>query len=210
MYQNGRKNMNALRIVGALSLSTALFTFTFPIFAVTISGSQVNLYVGYESEVFGAPGQTELILQDEAGLATIYGGVEYPEYWVASHDIDEVSPGLGSIEFRTDNSPLASIAQFSDWDYFNGFVYEFPGLNILSASLSSTNQPDVINDTRVVLLGPTFIGLDMSGLEWGFSDPEPIIMSVDFQTEVPIPAAAWFFGFGLIGLIGVARRGANA
>ena len=37
----------------------------------------------------------------------------------------------------------------------------------------------------------------------------PVVQSGDVG-EVPVPAVVWLFGSGLIGLIGVARRNANA
>ena len=43
-----------------------------------------------------------------------------------------------------------------------------------------------------------FYGSDFSG-EWDYAE----------LTSVPVPAAAWLFGSGLIGLIGVARRKVN-
>lgn len=36
------------------------------------------------------------------------------------------------------------------------------------------------------------------------------LINVDFVSAVPIPSAVWLFGSGLIGLIGLARRKANA
>ncbi len=188
------------RFIAAVCVSAVLSIFTFPALASTISGAQVNLNIGYVSS------WDELVLVTNAGFTSISSEVEYPEYWVASHDIDEISPGSGVITFQTDNDPLASQAQFSESPDFSGFVYEFPSLDIISASLSSTNQPDVFSDSRIVLLSPTLIGIDVSGLAWGYYDLEPLIISVDFQTAVPIPAAAWLFGSGLIGLIGLARR----
>jgi len=191
--------MNSSCLIGAAYICTVLSVMTFPAKASTISGSQVNVYVGYETSSEG------LVTYDPAGFASISNEVEYPDYWVASHDIDEVSPGSGVISFQTDNSPLASQAQFADCCLFNGFIYEFPELSITSVSLSYTNQPGVIDNSRIVLLSPTLLGIDVAGLAWGYYDHEPLVISVDFQTSIPIPAAIWLFGSGLIGLTGVAR-----
>jgi hypothetical protein len=167
--------MNSSCLIGAAYICTVLSVMTFPAKASTISGSQVNVYVGYETSSEG------LVTYDPAGFASISNEVEYPDYWVASHDIDDVSPGSGVISFQTDNSPLASQAQFADCCLFNGFIYEFPELS------------------------PTLLGIDVAGLAWGYYDLEPLVISVDFQTSIPIPAAIWLFGSGLIGLTGVAR-----
>jgi len=66
------------------------------------------------------------------------------------------------------------------------------------------------------LFSPTLIGLDAGGLSWGFNTPDGInapdqlIVNIEFQTVVPVPAAVWLFCSGLIGLIGIARRKTNA
>jgi hypothetical protein len=185
--------------IGAVFACLALSVFAAPTSASTISGAEVNVHVASDSG-------GGLVFYENAGQAIISDNVEYPDYWVASHDIDEIPRGFGEIPFQTDNSPLASQAQFFDCCIFNGFVYEFPALNIISASLSITNKPEVITDSRVVLFSPNLVGLDVSGLSWVFFDAEPLIVTIEFQTVVPIPATVWLFGFGLIGLIGIARR----
>lgn len=185
--------------IGAVFACLALSVLAAPISASTISGAEVNVHVASDSG-------GGLVFYENAGLAIISDNVEYPDYWVASHDIDEISRGFGEISFQTDNSPLASQAQFFDCCIFNGFVYEFPSLNIISASLSTTNEPAIITDSRVVLFSPNLVGLDVSGLAWGFFDAEPLIVTIEFQTAVPVPAAVWLFGSGLLGLFGIARR----
>lgn len=179
--------MKNSRFSGAAFICAVLSILTFPALATTISGAQVNVHVGSDSG-----NGLEWYPHQDAGLATISSEVEYPDYWSASHDIDEVSPESGMITFQTDNSFYSTSVSFGDCCLFSGFIYEFPTLNIVSASLSSTNQPDVINDSRVVLLSPTLIGIDAQGLTWGSYDPEPLIISVDFQTGVSIPPAVTY------------------
>ena len=196
--------VNNLRIIGAMLICAVLSILTNPASASTISGAPVNLHVGHPDD-WVAPW--------DGGLTSISDAVEYPDYWGASHDIGQVAPGTGVLTFQTDNSLLTSTnTMFSDCCGFNGFIYEFPTLNIISASLASTNKPDIFASSRIVLLSPTLIGLDASGLGWGINvpgginAPDQLIVSIDFQTAVPIPAAVWLFGSGLIGLIRLARR----
>jgi hypothetical protein len=84
-------------------------------------------------------------------------------------------------------------------------------------------------DLPLSYLDPTYLGLNISlGISCGanlsraggsgtcdFTDPLTITLpegvtftsaSGQFLTSVPVPAAAWLFGSGLLGLIGVARR----
>lgn len=190
-------------LIGTVCACVVLCYLSLPAKASTISSAPVNVHVG-------APG--DWVPAWDGGLTAISDAVEYPDYWGASHDIDEVASGSGVIQLQTDNSSLATNTQFSDCCGFTGFIYEFPTLNIISANLSSTNMPDIFTSSRIVLFSPTLIGIDASGLAWGFNvpgginAPDQLIVSVDFQTAVPIPAAIWLFGSGLIGLIGVARR----
>lgn len=190
------------QLVRIVCTCVVFFFLSFPAKASTISGAPVNVHVG-------SPG--DWVPAWDGGLTIISDAVEYPDYWGASHDIDEVVPGSGVISFQTDDSPLAVNVQFSDCCGFTGFLYEFPTLHITSASLSSTNKPDIFSGSRIVLFSPTLIGLDASGLAWGFNvpgginAPDQLIVTVDFQTAVPIPAAVWLFSFGLFWLVGLAR-----
>jgi len=196
--------LNNLRVIGAVLTCIVLSILTNPVLASTISGAPVNVHVGDPDDWLPAW---------DGGLTTISEAVEYPDYWGASHDIGQVAPGAGVISFQTDDSPLtATNTWFNGCCGFNGFIYEFPTLNIISASLLSTNKPDVFSDSRIVLFSPTLIGLDAGGLSWGYNTPgginapDQLIVNIEFQTAVPIPAAVWLFGSGLLGLIGIARR----
>jgi hypothetical protein len=55
--------------------------------------------------------------------------------------------------------------------------------------------------TKTINFTPTSIELGFGGVRWGN------IYHFDINpAPVPIPAAAWLFGSGLLGLIGIARR----
>jgi hypothetical protein len=51
-------------------------------------------------------------------------------------------------------------------------------------------------------IGSDFIHLDLSTSTWEAGD----YVSFDLVSEVPVPAAVWLFGSGLLCLVGVARR----
>ncbi|MDX2505357.1 MAG: VPLPA-CTERM sorting domain-containing protein [Gammaproteobacteria bacterium] len=62
-----------------------------------------------------------------------------------------------------------------------------------------TNQPAWVDENNVVLapsLQPNYVGAS--------------ITITDTEGFVPVPAAVWLFGSGLIGIVGLARRKAHA
>ena len=54
--------------------------------------------------------------------------------------------------------------------------------------------------------GVTFVGANAYQVEFGRLGVLTIDVEVVDTPQVPVPAAAWLFGSGLIGLVGVARR----
>lgn len=86
-------------------------------------------------------------------------------------------------------------------DGYSYFIYDTPPTN------PQQMQTGQIYDSIDHFLSPT---QDAVALSAGYADkvePQIIVGSALVRTSVvPIPAAAWLFGSGLIGLIGVARR----
>ena len=110
--------------------------------------------------------------------------------------IDGIIAGLGI----NASIPLLS-GSFTTWTYddslptvvFNGSGVDVKHDDLLSALGLSLNTP-----------------FEFFGFTLGFdtaADPATAI-STDFinTSVVPVPAAVWLFGFGLLGLVGVARR----
>jgi len=84
---------------------------------------------------------------------------------------------------------------------------------------SVTTDIDIVNVWNVSTVGgvTTYASTDIDGdgiLGIGFIDgpfaSAPFSANFDFSTAVPIPAAAWLFGSGLLGLMGIARRKKSA
>jgi len=52
----------------------------------------------------------------------------------------------------------------------------------------------------------TYVGANSYTVEFDTESGSVLTIDVEVIPEVPVPAAAWLFGSGLIGLVGIARR----
>jgi hypothetical protein len=67
----------------------------------------------------------------------------------------------------------------------------------------------VTNDTvdfTIDLAGTTLMDGSELALRWEFTCANDVIEGAVAMPAVPVPAAIWLFGSGLIGLVGIARR----
>jgi hypothetical protein len=103
-----------------------------------------------------------------------------------------LSPYVDSLDTATGNfSGGGDIAGL----YYGDFVFEFADENYFPGTsgaalplLSGEDDSDIVNTLTPVIEDGFFTGYSMQ------------------TTAVPIPAAAWLFGSGLLGLVGIARR----
>ncbi len=90
-------------------------------------------------------------------------------------------------------------------DFTTDFIF---GQGVVCCN-TSTNPPNSFNNGLMTLWGnndPAALDLSNSFLSKYFADP---VLGLDLRIEltpVPVPAAVWLFGSGLLGLVGVARR----
>jgi len=107
---------------------------------------------------------------------------------------DNGPAGLGSINVTNailgSATPDVTKVEGSENLMFSWLASDIPGL--LVAPTYATFDPNA--------LGEYNFGISVSQAGWGVEN-----VRMDVQV-VPIPAAAWLFGSGLIGLVGVARR----
>ena len=85
------------------------------------------------------------------------------------------------------------------------------GLNLLGAGTSTPSLTSVLHNPNTGIISGMEVSFSPLEQQWlhidGFADTYAVPFSLVIQTSaVPIPAAVWLFGSGLIGLIGVARR----
>lgn len=90
--------------------------------------------------------------------------------------------GTGSSFVATATNPLT----------FSPFVLSAV-VDLSSASLFASTPLDLTDPNMVIVTATTMLG-------------EIVPVSLLNSTVVPVPAAAWLFGSGILGLIGVARR----
>jgi len=84
----------------------------------------------------------------------------------------------------------------------------------LNNSITLTTNPwyvlAVSNDSGLTWMGDSFAACDSVSQSCTVSFADGSVLSVDAAvTPVPVPAAVWLFGSGLIGLIGFAKRKAE-
>lgn len=142
-------------------------------------------------------------------------GVEFPS--LASTQVINPPSGLQVIDvainagddfLEIDFDNTGAFTSFAA-GYFNGYVFTFD-------SNVAVTFTDAAIDTSVTTLGLspsdlTFSGnqllVNVEGLTFNTSTFARInLTSVGGPTTVPLPAAFWLFGSGLLGLIGISRR----
>lgn len=118
------------------------------------------------------------------------------------------------------NSTGPGEATYADFDNFWLSANSFTSLSI---TLTSDLNTGVMSYSQVIAAGNTWVGniwaansdlqlLEGTGIEYAFAttySPQGWNDTVYYETatsEVPVPAAAWLFASGLIGLTGFARR----
>ena len=85
----------------------------------------------------------------------------------------------------------------------SGVLDQFSVMSTQAGMVSFDLSPYVVSGTEVLQLGLQFELYDMSG---SLLNSTATVSNLALTQVVPIPAAVWLFGSGLLGLIGVARR----
>ena len=152
----------------------------------------IDWKAGTQTFNFGAPsstpGTTAL-----AGLAVsrVTGIPTADEFWGHTDFVSDLSGGV---------QELQRAANLGATGWATGTTYEFTfdfGPNDLEVFVDSVKELDITGSFNNGSFG--FYNFSQAGVTYaGFEQ--------DQGSFVPVPAAAWLFGSGLIGLVGVARR----
>ena len=194
--------------ISTIALSIACLN----VHASLINGSTLSIDTGSYFEIGGGFGQVSTTGID--GL--ILGSVQSYDFSFTGNRIDEflflASPGMHYTTSPTNvigSSGNTATIDFSGWSWaFNGAAASF---NLGSGSWGT--NPDGIaeitcnvdcsnGDTYSLIYTATVPGDEPNG----FANLTYDLYLTGTVSAVPVPAAVWLFGSGLIGLIGIARR----
>ncbi len=173
---------NVMKVLFVCLLSALSFNAT----AVTINGS-FGVIGG-----LSATGGTDLSNMTDISLSYVWGsGISAGD----TSDVTLLSENLvaGSV------TSLATFVPVSSFLNIEGWSLELTSLSIVDQTIDLLT----LEGTGVL----TGAGYDPTDAIWSFSTTSTESYSMSVETAVvPVPAAIWLFGSGLIGLVGVARR----
>lgn len=129
---------------------------------------------------FVADGDGKMIIDEDDGQSLL---IQSRNSWMMGFGTD-AAPVVGSI--NEDDAILRSVGLYIDE---NGDI-QMMGIDFDVPNLTTT------------IYGP---GYNTTGFDYNTAYPDLGVFMV-YDTVVPIPAAVWLFGSGLIGLVAVARR----
>ena len=193
-------------IISTITLSIACLN----VQASLINGSTLSIDSG---SYFSIEGAGQVLTTDIDGV--ILGSVQIYDFSFTGNTIDEFTflgaPGMHYTTSPTNvinSSGNTATIDFSGWSWaFNGIE----GFNLGSGSWGS--NPDGIaniicnvdcgNGDTYSLFYTATVPEDEP---YGFANLTYELYLTGTVSAVPVPAAVWLFGSGLIGLIGVARR----
>ena len=137
-----------------------------------------------------------------------FGLSELPTSVTANFILDSGTVGLNAIYFYASDVISANVT-FGDATWTESLLDNF-SMSISSGNVSSLSYA-FLPTTSATVEGPIILNFPLSITGTDISSGEAInygyIESAQtVTTVVPIPAAVWLFGSGLLGLIGIAKR----
>lgn len=181
--------------------------------AVTVSFSGVM--DGFNAGPFsGGTAFTGSFILDESVAAT--GGVS-----TFSGAVDNFMLEIDGNVFTGNNGTARQFSSASGaTDFFtvdiggaNGSVSGIAGLDVFTGFSVDWRGPNLFSDTTVLAHDLTVADFGYTRVVFGFNNltSESVIdnasvINFGSVSAVPVPAAVWLFGSGLLGLVGVARR----
>ena len=188
--------------VGYINTASAA-TFSFDSFYPG-SGSGLTLRDSNNSVVLNSPIENGLFSYDSA-LNTSSGSINTPDAFTSPaiylHDMAIFETSYGSLFISAQMDALG----FTNVGIISEVIidYNYDAFNDVTIFTLSTLDTD--NDG---ILGVAITNPDLAGLSLEINGVMSALAYVEnpFPTYIPVPAAAWLFASGLIGLAGFARR----
>ncbi|MDX2487444.1 MAG: VPLPA-CTERM sorting domain-containing protein [Gammaproteobacteria bacterium] len=146
---------------------------------------------------------TETILAPEGtGFGITYAGADA---FMQSQTVDISTAGL--YEFSVDANALTGTVNLSNSPTIPRPLLD-GAFQLFAGSVFSSSNAVFTTDGWATYTWTTT--LDVGQIDVGLRNSQSAVYSIAYDnftiTAVPVPAAIWLFGSGLIGLIGIARR----
>lgn len=164
-----------------------------------------DLFLSSEWKPVGSPNYEA----DQASNGTVWDyGFSLDNRWM-----NENSSGTGTLYSLNSNDNFADIKmsdEFLSSGYFrNGHEVAVDRDSAGTTALGNAGSWGIGADTvdfTIDLAGTGLLNGDELALRWEFTCANDVIEGAVGVPAVPVPAAVWLFGSGLIGLVGIARR----
>jgi len=155
-------------------------------------------------------------------LATNYQGFTWDTNWLVGNntmikgqsapDSTFDVPSLQNAAWNNDADALLSLSNGTDFNFISASFAGFKGFESDTITVKGYNNGGLIGtvsanlstDGSFSVLNANLNGVDQ--LDFITGTTGRWLMDDFVYTAVPVPAAAWLFGSGLLGLIGIARR----
>lgn len=162
------------------------------IFSVSVNAALIN-------GSFGVTGGLSVVTNSDLGsvtnitLTSVYGPLA-----------DNATGDTSDVTSASKNLVAGSMASLDAFISVSNFLnIEGWSLELTSLGITDRSSSKLLLEGTGILTGG--VGFDPTAARWTFSTTSTTGYSMSVAT-VPVPAAVWLFGSGLLGLVGVARR----
>ena len=180
--------MNLSRLLGKLCVCI------FPLVSFSANASLIGdtvTCVGLDSFIGCNPTSATVSSGVEFGIEIVAGTT----VWTA--DLDASSITITAPEGASLSDPTTRRVQFGDLDWVDLLPGEIIGFDLsFQGAVSGLAPSDIAFDAHSVTV-------NFASSFWGTGSSAIIDLQIQ---PIPIPATAWLFGSGLLGLIGITRR----